>query len=75
MPLLCLLAGCAASTPSAELPPSLTMPCQRPAPLPERALDDREVEVLWGRDRAALAACGDRVEVLAGRSALGAANP
>ena len=62
---LSLLAGCAGSTPSADAPPSLLVPCDRPVILPDRALSDREVELLWGRDRAALVACRSRHEGLA----------
>ena len=62
---LSLLAGCAGSTPSADTPPSLLAPCDRPVSLPDRALSDREVEVLWGRDRAALVTCRSRHEGLA----------
>jgi len=28
--------------------------------LPQRALNDQEIEVYWGRDRDALRACGSR---------------
>ena len=62
---LSLLAGCAGSTPSADAPPSLLVPCDRPVILPDRALSDRDVELLWGRDRAALVACRSRHEGLA----------
>jgi len=41
-------------------PPSLTQPCMVPGVLPERGLSDQEVEVFWGRDRAALRACAGR---------------
>jgi hypothetical protein len=63
LPLLaCLLAASCAST-AAERPlppPSLLVPCAVPVTLPERALSDQEVEVLWGRDRDGLRACGSR---------------
>jgi len=36
--------------------------------LPERALNDQEIEVFWGRDRSALRECGTRLEVAAGRA-------
>lgn len=56
----CLLAGCSgltATDPGARpvLPaPSLTQPCAGPVALPDRALPDQEVEILWGRDRATI---------------------
>jgi len=40
--------------------PSLTVACDAPVRLPERDITGREVEVLWGRDRAALNACSSR---------------
>lgn len=46
-------------------PPSLTQPCPAPVDLPQRALNDAEVEVLWGRDRSALRACASRHAALA----------
>lgn len=52
---------------SADPPPSATLPCARPASLPDRALSDRDVEILWGRDRRALLDCAGQVEVLSGR--------
>lgn len=58
------LSGCGASIAgeieTVPLPPSLTTACAAPVPLPERALTDQEVEVMWGRDRSALRACGSR---------------
>lgn len=38
-------------------------PCALPVALPDRALSDREVEVLWGRDRSALRECAGRLGV------------
>jgi hypothetical protein len=32
--------------------------------LPDRALSDRDVEILWGRDRRALVECAGKVDVL-----------
>jgi hypothetical protein len=64
-----LLTACAGSTfvdVSTAPPPSLTAPCVAPVALPERALSDRDVEVLWGRDRTALRDCGSRHADLAG---------
>ncbi|WP_273760184.1 hypothetical protein [Bartonella sp. ML70XJBT.G] len=62
---------CACSTPkpkssfayhflSVELPPVVRMACSRPALLPERALNAREVVHYWGRDRASLLICEQR---------------
>jgi hypothetical protein len=62
-----LLSGCLGlnSGEPAILPPSLTKGCSRPVALPERGLTDTEIEILWGRDRGALRACGDRHGALA----------
>ena len=54
----CLLAGCAASTPSVK--PAVAH-CPAPATLPDRALTDQEVERFWTRDRAALLDCAGRL--------------
>lgn len=62
--MLCPLAGCGVSAKSNDLPPSLTIPCDRPVALPDRALSDRDVEILWGRDRRALAECADKAATL-----------
>lgn len=43
-------------------------PCAAPVELPDRALNDQEIEVMWGRDRSALRECGDRLEAATGRS-------
>ncbi|RYE43594.1 MAG: hypothetical protein EOP24_27605 [Hyphomicrobiales bacterium] len=63
----CLLAACAASTPSARasihlppLPAKLTS-CERPVLMPEVELNQAQVEGLWARDRAALVKCGVRL--------------
>ncbi|WP_375679181.1 MULTISPECIES: hypothetical protein [unclassified Bartonella] len=45
---------------SVELPPVVRMVCSRPALLPERALNAREVVHYWSRDRAALLICEQR---------------
>lgn len=63
--MLSLPAACGVSSKSADIPPSLLIPCDRPVSLPDRALSDRDVELLWGRDRAALVACRSRHEGLA----------
>ena len=57
--LVCLLTACGAST-SAR--PAVA-PCALPVVLPARALSDREIELLWGRDRTALRNCGGRLAV------------
>ena len=62
----CLLTACGGLTVSAEPPPSAVIPCDKPVDLPDRALSDRDVEILWGRDRRALLDCGGKVEVLKG---------
>ena len=70
--LACLfLASCGSGSVETSLlkprpPASMTTPCAGPVALPERALTDAEVEVLWGRDRTALRACGERHAALAG---------
>ena len=58
-----VLNACAASTTSVKS----TDPCAAPVLLPERWLSDREIELLWARDRRALLNCGGKVEVLSGR--------
>ncbi|GGH36421.1 hypothetical protein GCM10010973_30340 [Cribrihabitans marinus] len=57
------LAGCAVSTPFVET----AEPCDRPVQIPVAGVSDRQVEILWARDRAALLDCGDTVETLSGR--------
>lgn len=42
--------------------------CADPTELPDRAINDQEIEVLWGRDRSALRECGDRLEAATGRA-------
>lgn len=66
--LLCLLTACGGSTRSAELrlDPSLTMPCDQAAALPEgRGITQREAETAWLRDRIALQDCRERHALLA----------
>lgn len=58
--LVLMLSGCAASN-SAETP---LAPCEPPVTLPDRALSDRDIEILWGRDRDALRTCGERLAAL-----------
>jgi len=64
MLLLLVLTACAGSRPveveRPAPPPSLTLPCAGPVALPDRGLTQGEVEVLWGRDRSSLRACGSR---------------
>lgn len=63
----CLLTVSCASTSVKPLlpPPSLTQPCGAPVSLPERGLNDQEIEVQWGRDRSSLRSCGSQLEGLA----------
>jgi hypothetical protein len=49
----------------ATIPPSLKVPCADPVSLPDRGLNDAEIELWWGRDRAALRACGSMHSALA----------
>ncbi len=65
IPLVWALTGCGGSTNSGEKPASVTLPPPSPTLLPDRALSDREVEVFWGRDRAALRMCIGQLEVAA----------
>jgi zona occludens toxin (predicted ATPase) len=51
---VCLLTACGGSISGSPA----VAPCAAPVDLPERALSDRDVEVLWGRDRSALRECG-----------------
>ena len=46
----------------------LADPCDRPARVPSGWISDAQVESLWRQDRLALLKCGDKVEVLSGRS-------
>ena len=69
--LACLaLASCGSTAGEVIAPPpqaSMLVACAPPVALPDRALDDREIEVFWGRDRTALRECGARHEALAAR--------
>ncbi len=59
--------GCAGSTSldsrpvvelrGADAPAALTMPCEGPVSLIDKAMSAGETERTWARDRAALAAC------------------
>lgn len=66
--LLCLaalaLAGCGGSIPLIDG----ADPCERPVRLPERWLNDQEIELYWSKDREALRDCGAKVETLSGRA-------
>ncbi|OIQ24407.1 MAG: hypothetical protein BM562_18275 [Alphaproteobacteria bacterium MedPE-SWcel] len=64
-PCLAVLArtGCFGSTASVDG----ADPCARPVQIPQRWLNDREVETLWARDRHALLDCAGKVEGLSGR--------
>ena len=72
---LCLsalaLAGCGGSTASVDS----ADPCAAPVLIPERWLSDREVEVLWSRDRHELLDCGGKVETLSGRARILKGHP
>ena len=66
-----LIASCA-STPLAVAPqlidpsPVLTQRCDDPMMLPEGPINQADVESFWLMDRAALIACGERLDVLSG---------
>lgn len=63
-----LLSGCAGSPPvdlAVAPPPSLLVPCAAPVRLKDAALSSRDIEIGWGRDRAALRACGSKQAALA----------
>ncbi len=57
------LAGCGGSMRYAEA----VDPCAAPVRIPDGWLSERQVELLWSRDRRALLDCRDKVEVLSGR--------
>lgn len=56
------LASCASGSGKAAPPP-----CAAPVGLPDAALDDQQIEILWGRDRTALRECAARLAVATGR--------
>ncbi len=58
--LVSLLTGCGGSI---SVKPILGQ-CAEPQKLPDRALSDREIEIYWGRDRAELRSCGEKVKIL-----------
>ena len=58
-----VLVGCGGSMPWIKT----VDPCAAPVIIPDRWLSDREVEILWARDRKELLNCGDKVEALSGR--------
>lgn len=62
LPLAFLLVGCGGliSFRSPPPPPSLTVPCEVPVLIPDSALNDQQIELLWGRDRFHLRECGNR---------------
>ena len=62
---LVLLMSCAEYT---DFLPSQAEPCDRPVLIPDRPLNDREIELYWGQDRNELLKCSDKVETLSGRS-------
>ncbi|MBR7651441.1 hypothetical protein KCX83_03790 [Brucella oryzae] len=43
-----------------QVPSEARKPCDPPVTLPDRALSAKELTPLWGKDRAALAACEQR---------------
>lgn len=64
-----VLAGCSGLIASVSTAPVIGAdPCASPVKLPQRALNDREVELYWGRDRRELLDCRDKVEALSGRA-------
>ena len=63
-----LLASCGSinsDAPSPAPPPSLLVPCAARVTLPG-ALDDQQIELMRGEDRAALRRCGNQVWALVG---------
>lgn len=58
----CLALAFCGWTPDRAVP--VVAPCDLPVDLPDRALNDQEIEVLWGRDRSALRECAGRVSAL-----------
>lgn len=61
------VSGDGAVPPIQRTPPaSLLVRCADPVEIPARDLTGAEVEVLWGRDRSALRACGGQAEALVG---------
>ncbi len=63
--LVCLLPGCAASTYVEPAPVTEAEEmCEGPTELPNRALNDAEIEVYWGRDRTNLRICKAQVDAL-----------
>jgi len=67
--LLAVLSGCGSNEQAASItpviPPSLLVPCSAPVAIAPGAMSERDVELGWGRDRAALRACGGQVAALA----------
>ena len=61
---LALVASCGSTNPFVKSED----PCAGPVLIPERWLNDREVERLWAQDRNELIKCGLKVETLSGRS-------
>jgi hypothetical protein len=66
-----IAASCAGSTRSvivkidpATIPADQTVPCPSPVQLPDRDLTQGEIGRLWGADRLALDACGQRHDAL-----------
>ena len=42
-------------------------PCKKAVLIPDRWINDREIELLWLEDRTELRSCADKVEVLSNR--------
>jgi hypothetical protein len=63
---LSLLTACGVSTAADIARPTgpLAEPCAQPVALPIRALTQAQVEILWGRDRAALRNCAEMHSLL-----------
>jgi hypothetical protein len=62
-----MLTAClgSSSVKPSTVPPSLKSGCADPVALPDRGLNDAEIELFWGRDRSALRACGSKHNALA----------
>ena len=67
IPSACLwIAACGSTNgdaPSPAPPSSLLVPCAQPVWIPG-ALDDQQIELMWGEDRVALRRCGVQLDAL-----------
>lgn len=59
------VSSCGAWAPSDPPPEALAAPCPAPVALPDRALSQAEVTILWRGDRDNLTDCGARLGLLA----------